>query len=1194
MHPLAEKLDTLRRRLLWRERVVAGCWTAATVLAAALVLGTIDYWVRLADPGLRIMATLALAAAAVWALYRWWYPPSRHRAGPLAVARKVESHFPQLRDSLASAVEFLHQSEDDRAAGSPQLRRVVVIEAQTAVEGLPLEEVIDRRPLRRAAGWLAAAAALVIVCLAWDARAVGTAAMRLVAPVGSTEWPREHHLAFREVPKRIAAGQTFEVELVDTAGPLPEDVRIEYREAGKGGSQSTSELMTPAGDVMIARRENVRQSFAFRAEGGDDDTMRWHWVEVVEPPQLESLEITVHPPEYTGLPAAPAERHLELLAGTSIEVAGTTSEPLSAARILLKKDEAIAADVDSDKSDGWKSAFHIRSGQWIAEKSGTYQIELTDGEGVAGVVGQWNLRVEPDSPPSVSWQRPTGDLYVTATAVVPIELFVKDNLAIQRVDLAYERSDRSESERTDQPGEAPIELYRGPAEPPTVSSDGANRRGDSRVVEYAWDLTPLKLRPGGELTLQAEATDYRPGTGRAIGPRRITIITADELEGRLADGQAQIVRQLERALAGQQATREHVRRLTIQQRDAGGLTRADRNTLETAEINQRRVERTLVDPAEGVPPMVDALLAEMEMNRIPSTELRAAMENVMAELQRLSRESLSMADRELTAARKTVQGAAHPVDDGDGEKPLSLPSAQAEQFSSSLSVAAAAQEDVIQSLEHLIAELSGRADYRRLTQQLAELRLDQIAHEKAARADIGLETLPLRPEELTPAQRAELHKAAAGQNALAARFEKLQQAMDGLAQQLADDQSDDAGKLAEAVDLARRLAIGGDMRETSRDLAENRVGQALARETQTAAKLQQVLDVLRNQAPRQPEQLAANLRQAEQRLAALRQQLAALRAQIARAENQPAAADPQQLEQLSKQQQQLQRDIAQLARELERLQAADASQSAKKAADRLATRSPNQSHQTTVQQSEQDLEEAARQLAQRRQQAEDDLALEFVRRFQAELGDMVQRQQRVVDDTVALDRQRPSNQPLGAEQAEAVSQLAEEERELADMARQHGELLFGLGAVRIGLEDAERRLKDAAQHLENRDTGRPAQQAERHALARLEGMLQAFAQTAREAAPQNQSPTAGEQAGEPPQRRPTFELLEVKMLRMLQADLHERTRQFEDRLASLAQPVNERQRVELTREARELKAEQGRLAELVQEMLTRDNEEGGE
>jgi len=573
------------------------------------------------------------------------------------------------------------------------------------------------------------------------------------------------------------------------------------------------------------------------------------------------------------------------------------------------------------------------------------------------------------------------------------------------------------------------------------------------------------------------------------------------------------------------------------------------------------------------------------------------------ELNRLSTGPLSAADRELTAARKVLEAAPQNGDAAEADARLSLNATHAEHLSRSLITAGVAQDEVIATLERLIAELSGGADYRRLAQQLAQLRQDQIAHEKTARAEIGVETLPLEPNELTRAQRATLNKTAAGQDAIAARFEKIQRSIDRLAQQLAEEESDEAGRLAEAAELGRRLAIATDMQQTARDIAANRVGKALARETHIADKLQQVLDVLRREPPSQPEQLAAMLRAAEERLAALRQQLAALRTQIAQAEAQ-SAANPQQLEQLGKQQHALQRDIEQLARELDRLQVEDAGRSTRSAANRLENRPPSDGQQAAepqrpsptseVQKAEQDLKEAARQLAQRRQQAEDDLALEFVRRFQAELADMVERQRHVVQQTVELDSNRPPNEPLTGQAAEAVAKLAGEERSLAQLAREHSELLFGLGAVRISLEEAERRLNAAAKRLDERDTGPAAKQAERHALARLEGMMQAFAQTAAEAAPQSQPPNAAPPAGQQPQRRPTFELLEVKMLRMLQADLHERTREFEQRLAGLNAPPNDAERVELAHEAQELKAAQGRLAELVQQMLTRNNEEGQE
>src|SRR5262249_18234761 len=129
--------------------------------------------------------------------------------------------------------------------------------------------------------------------------------------------------------------------------------------------------------------------------------------------------------------------------------------------------------------------------------------------------------------------------------------------------------------------------------------------------------------------------------------------------------------------------------------------------------------------------------------------------------------------------------------------------------------------------------------------------------------------------------------------------------------------------------------------------------------------------------------------------------------------------------------------------------------------------------------------------------------------------------------------------------------------------------------------------------LGEKQTGQPTQRAEEHALARLEAMLQTFAQTANEAAKKpdaNNPPPPPATANNRPQaqRRPTFELLEVKMLRMLQADLNERTAEHEKRSADAA--GNQAAQASLAQEARELAEEQGRLAELVQKMLSRDNE----
>lgn len=1200
MHPLSARIDALHRQLVVRIRVTAWCWIGATSLAAAIGLGLFDYLVRPTDVGLRIMATFAQVGVILWATYRWWYVPSRRRVAPLAVARRVEAHFPHLHDSLASAVEFLGQSEADLTAGSSQLRRHVVVEAATAADGLSFDEVIDRRPLRRAAKWLAAAVTAAAACVAWDARGVGTAVMRLAVPLGSTQWPRQNHLAFRSVPTRLVTGQAFQAEIIDTSGQLPDDARIQYRFNVGGQRQSISEPPARSGNLAIARRDDVRESFAVRVVGGDDNTMRWHWIEVVEPPRLESLTMTVHPPRYTGMPERSVDRHFDVLTGSRIELHGRSSVSLKAARILRPDAAPIDAVVIDNIADTGRRDFHVPASQWEVATSGTYGLELVDNEGVAGIAKQWRIKVQPDVPPIVAWQRPTEDLHVVPSAVVPLKLAVEDDLAIQHVGIEFERSDSIEAANSSGARSGTIELFHGPTTPEMVTENVQEEQGEKRHVEYEWDLASLQLPVGAQLVVHGEASDYRPGTSRTVAPRRIAMIGTEELERRLAQRQFAIVRQLERALREQRGVGDNLQRLNLQQTATAELPGA-RNTLQLAELGQRRVAQMLVDSADGVPALVDAVLAEIEMNRVTGAPQRMLLERLRSDLQRLAAGPLDVAVRELVAAAKSivessVDGAA--TKDG-GTSP---DSAHFERVSQSVATASNAQHDVVSTIERWIRELAGRVDQARLVQELTQLRQDQVAHKDSARAEIGLETLPLQLNELTRAQRSQLERAAAEQEQIAGRFDAIVRQMESLADRKADDGQEAAALVASAAHLARQLEIEQAMRQTARELRENRVGQAFDRETGIAADLEQLIERLRGQAESEPATRVAGLRDSQQRLDRLRRKVTALRQQIAQLEQETEAAGAEKkTSQLAEQQHSLQSELQQLSQTLKQLQAADAGKSVRQAADRLANQSAGRRDATQpsrqpakssdVERAENDLERAAQELAQHQQQAEMDLALQLVRRFQAELAQMVERQRVVIDRTTVLHATLPPGEATVDVVTQAAQSLAADERALAELTTEHGELLFGLTAVRVGLEEAERRLTAAAELLAANDVGPTTQSAEKHALLRLEGMLQAFAQTASEAgqaAPRPATPPNGA-AGMPPQRRPTFELLEVKMLRMMQAELNDRTREFQQRIAAADPPGDDRQQAEFQREAHDLQAEQARLAELVEQMLTRNN-----
>ena len=630
LHPLEQKIVSLRRRVRRLAAVYGLSLVAAILLATVAVLGAIDCLLRLEDRGVRIIVSLSALAVLAWSCRRFLASTLFARLPDADLARRVERSFPRLNDGLLSAVEFLGQSEDDPTAGSAALRRAVIAHAAAETQDLDFSAVLDRRPATRAALLLAAACFLasIIVWLApADAR---VAVARLVNPLGNTAWPRTTHLKIARPVERIARGQPFEITVVDAFGArLPPEVRIQYRdEAPDGGIVEETEQMRFTNGAMEARRENVQRPFAYRVEGGDDRSMPWSKVAVVEPPAVESLSIRLVPPAYTGWPAVPSERDIRALAGTEVRITGHATRPLAAADLCLEGGRRIPAELSND--GGWFTIGYGGAALEI-EKSAAYWFDLTDREGLhGGADDRGEITAVPDAPPVVRIEQPTANLFVTPRAVVPIRVAAKDDIAICDVALAFRRSE-SEPEHV-QP------LISGPKPPPRQA--GPNPTGDSRTVDYRWDLAALELKPGTQLTFYATASDYRPQIGKS-DPRRLAIVTPDELQQRIAGREKLIVAELQRALKMQRTCRSQVESLAIRLAELRRFEQADVDRLQAAELGQREVGRLLTSRSEGVPLHVLGLLADLENNRLDSGDARRQMTSLLAELDRLGARALA-------------------------------------------------------------------------------------------------------------------------------------------------------------------------------------------------------------------------------------------------------------------------------------------------------------------------------------------------------------------------------------------------------------------------------------------------------------------------------------------------------------------------------------------------------------------------
>ena len=112
-----------------------------------------------------------------------------------------------------------------------------------------------------------------------------TAIARLINPWGDNAWPKVNRLVFIAPPSRMASGSLFEVVVRDANDHLPDEVFIEYLFEDEDDRRIVVEPMRFVDGIMVAHRDNVRRPFSYRARGGDDQSMPWHPLEVVEPPR---------------------------------------------------------------------------------------------------------------------------------------------------------------------------------------------------------------------------------------------------------------------------------------------------------------------------------------------------------------------------------------------------------------------------------------------------------------------------------------------------------------------------------------------------------------------------------------------------------------------------------------------------------------------------------------------------------------------------------------------------------------------------------------------------------------------------------------------------------------------------------------------------------------------------------------------
>ena len=268
-----------------------------------------------------------------------------------------------------------------------------------------------------------------------------------------------------------------------------------------------------------AKVENIDRSLQYYVSTKDKSSERFQ-IAVSHEPIVKTFQLQLNFPTYTQLPSQTLETNTgdaEVLYGTEIVLIGESNKPLSEAHLIFEDSDLIKLKVNAETGI---------EGSFIAERAGTYHIQIQDSEGLVNMDPLvYTLNVYKDSPPHVEIVEPGKDLVLDNAMLVKLKVEATDDYGIQALQLVHRLQKENSDDRI-------ITLKQ---IPPRTSPPHT-----SQFIAYTWDINPIGLFPGDILSYYVQVLDIDDVSGPNIGKSptyTLRFPTLDELYEELASEQ---------------------------------------------------------------------------------------------------------------------------------------------------------------------------------------------------------------------------------------------------------------------------------------------------------------------------------------------------------------------------------------------------------------------------------------------------------------------------------------------------------------------------------------------------------------------------------------------------------------------------------------------------------------------------------
>jgi hypothetical protein len=806
----------------------------------------------------------------------------------------------------------------------------------------------------------------------------------------------------------------------------------------------------------------------------------------------------------------------------------TANKPIREATLELDGKEFRALRVEGEKVIG----------SLTVRKDGTYTVRLRDEHGFTNLdPPQYTIQAIADRAPEVALTKPKTDLELVPDATLPLSVVARDDYGIAALRLQHqkEHADKPHTPTPQRPNAQTL-LLPAPSPPRRVVTSAAR-----------WNLAGLDLQAGDVLTFFVEAQDNDNVTGPHTAKsdvRRVRILSHEEMEMRLNALRSDIRQMLDRLIQRQRATKAQTQR-------------AQANPKQPTMSEARRAQNDIARETAEAAQQLNALTEQAENNAMsPPEELQR---------QRETQQGLqSLAQRDMPQAAQSI------------ERAESSRNRQAQQ--QSLSQATQQQQQILHQLQQMRESLENRSDLERLAAQARELAQRQQALAQQSEM-LAPNMLQRPPDELPTGQRNLLDQMTQEQRNVREGTQQLgQQLQEAMQRQQNSAQSD---RMNQAAQQMQQQRLTERQQSVERQMQQNQLRSAAPEAHRLAQDLQNLAQMLQPPHPQQPNaaEMAQQFREMAERLGKLAKQQQEV---VRQTEQRPNA---QQSQQLAERERNLQREaerMAKLAKQMSKQSPSagnlnenlrEASRQLQRAQSPLSRNQPQQAlpseraAQRALEQAQQEAEDAAAQMEQQRQADE----------LRQKLRDLAARQRGIHQATQRLNRTQEERGQLPPDDQREAQQAARQQGDLAEATRQLQQKIPSQ-VFRHATGEAARRMERAQQNMERQQLGPPTQREQERAARLLDEMANAL---------ENQSGQQGQQQNGQPQRGQSQAARElqgalgdIRMLREMERNLNEQTREFEQ---SRPHPLTPEQQ----RELEQLERQQGNNANLTQRTARR-------